>query len=416
MSSFAALQGVKVLSLTQFLLGPSGVQFLSDLGADVIKVEPTTGAFERHWSGGDLRINGVSMFYMLANRNVKSVCLNLKSEAGRRLALQIAKEVDVVVQNFRPGVAERLGLGYESVKAANPKVIYASASGYGEKGSYSDLPGQDLLLQAMSGLAAVTGSADTQPMPVGSSVVDQHAASLLALGVLAALFRRERTGEGEHVQITMARAALDLQLESMSYQLNGYEVHRSRSGCGYLQAPYGIYKTAEGCIAISMSPLSCLANATGNEELKSFDDDRDTWEHKKEIADIVRREMLKKTARAWEPLLRKHGVWVQRVNSYSEAIADPVIQSLNPFETCSDDKVGTVRFLRSPIRFSDEDSHTRRFPAKLGQHTQEVLKSLGYQDAEIASLQNDGAIYVPASPSGKQGPPSTSFTDSKKGR
>lgn len=398
MSGFEALKGIKVLSLTQFLLGPSGVQYLSDLGADVVKIEPTSGAYERHWSGGEVRVNGESMFYMLGNRNAKSVCLDLKSEAGQRLALELAKEADVVVQNFRPGVAERLGLGYEAVRAVNPAVVYVSASGYGEHGPYRDLPGQDLLLQAMTGLAAVTGSSKTPPTPVGSAVVDQHGASLLALGALAALFRRERTGQGEHVQITMARAALDLQLESISYQLNGYEMDRSDAGLGsgYHQAPYGIYETADGYIAISMSPLGRLAKATGNDRLEAFCGARDVWAQKNEIAEIVRAEMLKKTAREWETTLRENDVWAQRVNTYAEAVGDPVIRSLNPYETCHDAVVGDVTFLRSPIRFSDEDSSTRRFPAKLGEHTREVLEGLGYRDAEIAALEKEAAIYIPA--------------------
>lgn len=403
MSCFSALQGIKVLSLTQFLLGPSGVQFLSDLGADVVKVEPVKGAYERHWSGGDLHINGESMFYMLGNRNAKSISLNLKSDAGRQFAQQLAREADVVVQNFRPGVVDRLGLGYEAVKEINPSVIYASASGYGEDGPYRDLPGQDLLLQAMTGLAAVTGSSQAPPTPAGSAVVDQHAASLLAVGVLAALLRRERTGQGEHVEITMARAALDLQLESISYQLNGYEMDRSDAGLGsgYHQAPYGIYETMEGHIAISMSPLSRLAAATGNGSLNAYGGDRDVWERKHEIAEIVRSEMLKRTAQEWEVLLRQHNVWAQRVNSYAEAVNDPAIRSLNPFETCDDHEVGQVTFLRSPIRFSGEDSRTRQFPAKLGQHTREILKGLGYQDSEIANFITEGAIYDPAGASQK---------------
>jgi crotonobetainyl-CoA:carnitine CoA-transferase CaiB-like acyl-CoA transferase len=395
-SGFEALQGIRILSLTQFLLGPSGVQYLSDLGADVVKVEPVTGAFERHWAGGDLRVNGESMFYMLGNRNARSVALDLKSEEGRRVALALAREADVVVQNFRPGVADRLGLGYEAVRAINPNVIYVSASGYGDEGPYRDLPGQDLLLQAMTGLAACTGTPETAPTPVGTAAVDQRGAAILAMGVLAALFRRARTGEGEHVEVIMARAALDLQLESMSYQLNGYPIERSPDGLGsgYHQAPYGIYETAEGHIAISMSPLAGLAKALDNAALAAFGDPTDVWTRKKEIANILRAEMPTRTAREWERVLREHGVWAQRVNSCAETVEDPAILSLNPFEACRGERVGEVTFLRSPLRFSGRDSATRQFPASLGQHTEEVLRELGYPEEKIAELAAGGLIRL----------------------
>lgn len=396
MSGFEALQGIRILSLTQFLLGPSGVQYLSDLGAEVVKVEPVAGAFERHWAGGNLRVNGESMFYMLGNRNARSVALDLKSREGQRVALALAREADVVVQNFRPGVADRLGLGYEAVRAINSKAIYVSASGYGEKGPYRDLPGQDLLLQAMTGLAACTGTTETAPTPVGTAAVDQHGAAILAMGVLAALIRRERAGEGEHVEVIMARAALDLQLESMSYQLNGYPIERSAAGLGsgYHQAPYGIYETAEGYIAISMSPLAGLAKALHNSELDAFRDPADVWTHKKEIANVLRSEMRSRTAREWERVLREHGVWAQRVNSCGEAVEDQAILSLNPFEICSNERVGEVTFLRSPLRFSGQDSETRHFPASLGQHTEEVLRELGYSNERIAELAAGGFIRI----------------------
>lgn len=396
MSGYESLNGIKVLSLTQFLLGPSGVQYLSDLGADVVKVEPIKGAYERHWSGGDLFINGESMFYMLANRNAKSICLDLKHEQGQRIALALAKEADVVVQNFRPGVAQRLGLAYDTVREINPRVVYVSASGYGDQGSYRNLPGQDLLLQAMTGLAASTGRSDGPPTPVGSAVVDQHGASLLALGTLAALFKRERTGEGEHVQITMARAALDLQLESMSYQANGYNVDRSSDGLasGYHQAPYGIYETADGHIAISLSPMAKVAEATGSEELKELTGPRDAWEKKGTIATILTNALRDRPAVQWERVLREHGVWAQKVNTCGQAIEDPAIQSLNPLEICHDNEVGSVRFLRSPIQFSGTNSSTRRFPARLGQDTREVLVELGYSEDVIEDLANQGIIHM----------------------
>src|SRR5215470_19072122 len=209
----SVLSGVRVLSFTQFLLGPSSVQFLADLGADVIKIEPPGGAlWERHWSGCNVFLNGVSAFFLLAHRNQRSLTVDLKHPEGLAIARRLVEGADVLVQNFRPGVMERLGLGWEAARALNPRLVYVSASGYGESSPYRDRPGQDLLLQALSGLASISGRAGQPPTPVGTAVVDQHGATLLAMGVLAALLERARTGQGVHVEVSMLRAASDLQL------------------------------------------------------------------------------------------------------------------------------------------------------------------------------------------------------------
>ena len=395
MSGYQALDGIRILSLTQFFLGPSAVQYLADMGAEVIKVESLQGAYERRWSGGDLFPHGESMFYMLGNRRAKSISLDLKNEQAQKIGLELARNADVVVQNFRPGVAERLGLGYEAVRAANPRVIYASASGYGEHGAYRNLPGQDLLLQAMTGLASVSGSAEGPPVPAGCSVIDQHAASLLATGILGALFRRERTGQGEHVQITMARAALDLQLESISYHINGFPVERSPDGLGsgFHQAPYGIYPTAQGYIAISLSPIAQVAEATRSADLAAFSE-ADAWARKEDIAALLTSVLSSREAVEWEQVLRDNGVWAQRVNSYDEAVSDPAILSLEPFETVADGYGNEVKFVRGPLQFSDEHAPRQAWPARLGEHTRQILHELGYEAGEVDRLAREGVVGV----------------------
>ena len=249
MEALQLLSGVKILSFTQFLLGPVAVQYLADMGADVIKIEiPGSGAWERSWSGGQTFPGGVSAFMLLSHRNVRSVTLNLKDSQGQQIALRMAERCDVLVENFRPGVLERFGLGYELIRERNPRVVYASASGYGSDSPYRDLPGQDLLLQAISGLASITGRASEAPIASGTAIVDQHAAALLAMGILGALFHRERTGQGQRVEVTMLQAAFDLQLEPMTYYLNGgkVELPRERIGSTYHEAPYGLYQTKDG--------------------------------------------------------------------------------------------------------------------------------------------------------------------------
>ncbi len=265
-TSLGLLTGVRILAFTQFLLGPAACQYLADMGADVIKVEPPgRGAWERSWAGAELFINGVSAFFLLANRNLRSVTLNLKSERGADAARQLAARTDVLIENYRPGVLDRLGLGYERIKELNPKVIYASGSGYGSDGPYSHLPGQDLLLQAISGLGANTGTESDGPTVSAAAIVDQHSASLLAMGILGALVHRERTGEGQRVEVIMMEAALDIQTEPVVYHLNGARLRRPKTPVAdtFHSVPYGFYATADGHLAISMTPIKSIAEALG---------------------------------------------------------------------------------------------------------------------------------------------------------
>ncbi len=215
------LHGVKVLSFTHYLQGPSCVQTLADLGAEVVKIEPHRGAHERHWSGCDTFKNGVSVFFMLGNRNQRSMTIDLKSDGGKKVIYDLVKQYDVVVENFRPGVLNKLGFSYEELSALNPRLIYCSCSGYGPDGPYLKKTGQDLLVQGISGLSALNGSDEKYPRPMGSTVVDQHGAALAALGILAALYDREKTGKGHRVDSSLLNAALNLQLEPMSFFLNG---------------------------------------------------------------------------------------------------------------------------------------------------------------------------------------------------
>ena len=209
------LKGIRVVSFNHFLLGPMGMQALGDLGADVISIENAEGAWQRRWSGGDIWHDGQSVLHLCANRNKRSVAVDLKSSKGRELALRLIDTADVVSENFRPGVMEKLGLGYEALKARKPGLIYASASGYGPDGPYAHKPGQDLLAQALFGMMTITGQAATGPRPAGASVIDHHGAALFAMGILAAIVRRQRTGQGCRVDASLMQAALDLQAESL---------------------------------------------------------------------------------------------------------------------------------------------------------------------------------------------------------
>ncbi len=209
------LKGTRVVSFNHFLLGPMGIQALGDLGADVISIESTEGAWQRHWSPGDRWNDEQSMLFLCANRNKRSIAIDLKSDKGKEIALRLVDTADVVAENFRPGVMDKLGFGYETLKQRKPSLIYASASGYGPSGPYVEKPGQDLLAQALFGIMAITGQPQTGPRPVGASAIDHHGAALFAMGILAALVRRTRTGQGCRVDASLMQAALDLQAESL---------------------------------------------------------------------------------------------------------------------------------------------------------------------------------------------------------
>ena len=394
MRALEILKGIRIVSFTQFLLGPAGVQYLGDLGADVIKVEPLSGAWERHWSGGEHYLNGWSVFHLLAHRNSRSIAIDLKRSEGQALARKLAAVADVVVQNYRPGVIERLGVGYDEVRKLNPKLIYVSASGYGRGGPYRDLAGQDLLLQALTGLAYITGDGNGPPTAVGCAAVDHHSAALLAMGVLAALVHRLRTGEGQHVEITMVEGALDLQRETVSYHLNGFPVARSHSGLAsnYHPAPYGIYRTTDGYIALSVSPLRMLYEATHEERLLPYVAPEEAWCKRDEIHDVVASIIALKSTDAWLDQLRPHGVWVERVNSYTECFDDPGVKHLDPVMEVEVKGAGRVKMLKFPIRFGAGEPAVRHVPPAVGENTAQILKEMGYSDQEIAGLEHDKVI------------------------
>jgi crotonobetainyl-CoA:carnitine CoA-transferase CaiB-like acyl-CoA transferase len=388
------LDGVRVVSFTHFLQGPSATQILADLGADVVKVEPIKGAWERHWSGGEAFKNDVSVFFLLAGRNQRSLSVDLRSEEGKKIVQKLVEEADVIVENFRPGVLERLGFGYEQVHDVNPRIVYCSLSGYGSTGPGRNRPGQDLLAQAMSGLGMLNGTKSDPPTLVGTAVVDQHAAVLGALGILAALYARRDTGQGKKVDSNLLNAALDLQIEPFNYYLNGGTLYdRSETGIStvFHQAPYGIFETADGYICVSITPLDVLAKVFDDESFLEWSPE-DQFRKREEVNAKVAAHIKQKKTAEWFERFEQLKVWYAPVNTYEEVEKDPQVAWNESIMTFEHPKAGTIRVLAHPVRYDENAPPLRRLPPDLGEHTQEILAELGYGDEDVEKFKTGGVV------------------------
>jgi crotonobetainyl-CoA:carnitine CoA-transferase CaiB-like acyl-CoA transferase len=387
------LDSIKVVSLTHYLQGPSCVQFLADLGADVVKIERIGGAYERHWSGAKAFLNNdSSVFFLMAGRNQRSVELNIQSEEGRSVLWRLIEKADVLVENFRAGALDRRGFSYEQVKQRNPRIVYCSLTGYGSDGPSSNKPGQDLLLQSLSGLSMLSGRAGDPPVLMGTALVDQYAATLGALGVVAALFRRQQTGVGCKVDSNLMSASLDLQIEPLNYHLNGAKLYdRSASGISsrFHQAPYGVFKTADGWLTMSLADGATLAKAFDDAMFLSWSSE-DQFDRQEEINTLVARHMEKRSIAEWEDVFSTHGVWFARVNGYDDVLADPQIEANQSILEFDDSTAGHVRVLAHPIRYDGKAPGLRRAPPTVGQHTDEVIREVGYSSDEIARMRQGG--------------------------
>ncbi len=392
------LDGVRVVSFCHFLQGPAAAQYLADMGADVIKVEPLGGAHERHWSGADVFVNGVSGFYLCANRNKRAIAIDLKHTGGRAVARKRIESADVVMENCRPGVFAKLGFDDDALKALKPDLIFASASGYGSTGPLAAKPGQDLLMQARSGLMSVTGNPENGPTPAGAAVVDQHGGALFAMGILAALIRKLRTGEGTRVEASLLNAALDLQQEPLVNYLAGGAnrnvLSRGKNLATWFHAaPYGVYAVKDGHVALSLNDPAVLAAALDSEELAAAQS-TDRYRERDLYAGVLASALAEFTIEELEGRFDHRGIWWAPVKYYDELLDDPQIKHADVFQTVNI-RGRAVRLLSHPNRYDGQAGEARVLALEVGQHTREILNELEYSPADIEALIQAGGVSAP---------------------
>lgn len=394
------LQDVKILSVNHFLAGPAAAQLLGDLGADVIAIEPLGGAFQRNWAVAGHFVDGQSVNHLATGRNKRSLAIDMKSPEGKIVMERMIASADVIMENFRPGAMARLGFDPQRLLNDYPRLVYAAATGFGATGPYAERPGQDLLLQAMSGLAAHTGHAEGPPIPVGSVIIDQHAAALYVMGIVSALFRRERTGRGGRVDVNLLQAAIDLQGESITAWLNGAP-HDCARGSGGLASwfsagGYGIYATTDGAIAISMSTPLDLGNALGIDVLTNMRE-ADSFSRRDEITRLVSDRVATLATAEATKLLDAANIWNAVVEDYDDLPDNPQLQHLEAFRTVKGATGTPITMLAPPIQFDGEAPGIRTVPQPLGAQTRDVLAEFGYSPGEIEDLIGGRIVGCPDS-------------------
>ncbi len=389
------LEGYRVLDCSIAMAGPFAGQRLGDLGADVIKVEPVTGEWQRHVSAGGARGNQVNVSFLSLNRNKRSLAVDLKSDQGKDLLYRMVRDADVFLQNYRPGVAARLGVDYETLARINPGLVYVSISGYGEDGPYKLRPGQDLLLQGMSGAMMSAGRAGDPPSPAGQYLVDAVTASTAFEGVLAALLHRERTGEGQLVQVNMLDSIIALQMQELSvFSVGGKPQERSQEPHAhvYIRAPYGVFKTADGYITLAFPSMKDLATALEAPELAGMDDEKDTFERRDEIYAITREKIQGRTSAQWLDIFNGLGIWAGPVYGYEDVINDPQVKFNGTFVEYEHPTEGRVTTPGFPIKFSRTPSKVTLGAPLAGQHTREILEEMGLEAGQIQQLLDSKVI------------------------
>jgi len=376
------LQDIVVVDFSQFLSGPSAALRLADMGAQVIKIEkPGTGDICRQLYVSDVLLEGESTIFHAINRNKQSYAADLKNPDDLARVKQLLTKADILIHNFRPGVMDRLDLSYETVRELNPGIIYAEISGYGTEGPWKDLPGQDLLLQAVSGLSWLSNNDKEGPTPMGVAVVDIMAGTHIAQGILATLYRKGITGEGALVQVSMLESILDFQFEVLTcYYNDGNELPvRSavNSAHAYIAAPYGIYRTKDGYIALAMGNILLLAELLGCNPLLQFTDSQDWFNKRDLIKSLLADHLLTQNTAFWLHILESADIWCAPVLNYDELVQEEGYKIMNMEITVKTGNGISVTTTRCPIRVDGELLLSGKGAPLLGEHNEQIEEQFG---------------------------------------
>ena len=371
------LKGCIVLEFSQFLAGPVAGLRLSDLGARVIKIEkPEVGDLCRYIYLSDTNLSGDNSLFHAINRNKESFVADLKNPDDLEKIKKLITKADIITQNFRPGVIERIGLDYQQVKKINPKIVYGSITGYGDKGPWKSLPGQDLLAQSRSGLVWLNGHGDQAPTPMGLAAADMFAGHFLVQGLVAAMVKVLKTGIGSHVQTSLMEALLDFQFEVLTTYLNNGKRKPKRSSYNnahaYLAAPYGIYKTSDSYIAISMTPIPKLGELINLDTLKQYEKPEDAFTKRDEIKKLIGDYIVKETTQHWLDILQPADIWCAEVLEWDKMMEHEGFKVIDMLQRIKRFDGLDIETLRCPIRFDDQIFKSEVAAPIIGQHTKEI--------------------------------------------
>lgn len=366
------LDGLLVLEFCQFLAGPLAGLKLADLGARVIKIErPVKGEACRQLAIKNLFIDDDSLLFHTINRNKESYAADLKSAEDLERVKKLIAKADIMTHNFRPGVMEKIGLDFETVKAINPKIVYGVVTGYGAKGPWANKPGQDLLVQSLSGLTHLTGTKNDGPVPFGLSVADTMCGNHLAQGLLAGLLKRSKTGKAVLVEVSLLESTLDLQFEVLTTYLNdgGKLPERSGvqgSGHAYLSAPYGVYQTADGYLALAMGNLLTIASTIECDISYSYPDSSLWFDKRDEIGALFSEFIIKKTTGEWLNILEAAGIWCSSVLNYQEVFEEAAVTQIGMVQSLKTASGLEIKTTRNPIRINNAKLYSTKPAPKVG--------------------------------------------------
>lgn len=394
-STTRPLAGLRVIDASQMLAGPICGMRLGDLGAEVIKLEPPAGEWTRSHGFANAEVGGESTAVLGLNRNKRSLTLNLKDPDGLKLLHRLLENCDVFLQNFRVGTAERLGIGFEQLAAAHPTLVYCQISGYGEDGPYSDRPGQDLLLQGMSGSMWSVGAKTDPPAPGALWAIDSMTGYQATIGILAALRDRDSSGLGQKVSVDMWSVAMDCQAQEFTTYLNcGIQPERTDESFAHAwcNPPYGSYRTQDGYILLSQMPIDAVGDAVDDDRLRAITSWSEAENRRDEIRRILDEIIPTKTTAEWLEAFYERKLWAGPIYTYADVAADPHVAARGMITTIAHPTAGDLRLPSVPVRFSRSTADVRLPPPLLGEHTTSLLEQAGLSSEEISELRDHGTI------------------------